>query len=312
MESMQVKRDLSLAKNIIESNDSFLTDIEKYFLRIYPFLTENYKGYMPNMTEKSLLTVGSSGDQILNAMLNDASKVSCMDINRFSKYYFDLKKAAILKLSFEDYLGYFYCGRKIENENTFSPNVYKKISKVLGTDTKYFWDELYDRYSALDIRTNLFIRDEVDPVYMARYNEYLNEDKYKELKKKLDKTEVSFVCSDVTDSSSFRKIPKRSFDYIMLSDVFQYYINDQKSINKLRKIVSTLKELIKDDGEIYLLYKYYPLLSQLAFKDIYFIKTHLLLSTEVKKFDSCASLQRETEDENNGRESNDAVLVYKK
>src|SRR5574344_14029 len=120
MESMQVKRDVSLAKNIIDSDDSFQTDVEKYFLRLYPFLTENFKGYMPNMKDKTLLTVGSSGDQILNATLGDAKKIICMDTNRFVKYYYQLKVAALVKLPVEDYLSYFYCGRKSENQEAFS------------------------------------------------------------------------------------------------------------------------------------------------------------------------------------------------
>ena len=45
------------------------------FSRIYSFATENVSGYIDyfNFNDKSLLTVGSSGDQILNAFYNGES-----------------------------------------------------------------------------------------------------------------------------------------------------------------------------------------------------------------------------------------------
>lgn len=50
------------------------------FINIYPFTTENIAGYINEfeLKDKSLLTVGSSGDQVINAALYD-----CQDITLF-------------------------------------------------------------------------------------------------------------------------------------------------------------------------------------------------------------------------------------
>ena len=64
-----------------------------HFYNIYPFTTENISGYIDNfnLNGKSLLTVGSSGDQIFNAVLMGINDVTQVDINPFAKYYYYLK-----------------------------------------------------------------------------------------------------------------------------------------------------------------------------------------------------------------------------
>lgn len=64
------------------------------FGRIYPFTTENIAGYINlfNLDNKSLLTVGSSGDQVINASLFNCQDQTVIDINPFTRYYFYLKK----------------------------------------------------------------------------------------------------------------------------------------------------------------------------------------------------------------------------
>ena len=59
------------------------------FSRIYSFATENVAGYIDyfDFENKSLLTVGSSGDQVLNAFYNGARDITLFDINEYAKYY---------------------------------------------------------------------------------------------------------------------------------------------------------------------------------------------------------------------------------
>ena len=72
------------------------------FSRIYSFATENIAGYIDyfDFDNKSLLTVGSSGDQVLNAFYNGARDITLFDINEYAKYYVYLKISAILSLSY--------------------------------------------------------------------------------------------------------------------------------------------------------------------------------------------------------------------
>ena len=68
-----------------------------YFTQIYPFTTENINGYLPlfDLNNKTLLTVGSSGDQVLNAVISGCKEIDVIDLCPFSQEYFNLKRAAI-------------------------------------------------------------------------------------------------------------------------------------------------------------------------------------------------------------------------
>ena len=78
---------------------------DKEFDQIYPFTTENIAGYIDyfDLKDKSLLTVGSSGDQVFNAALKDVKTVTLLDINSYTKYYYYLKEASILELSMSEF-----------------------------------------------------------------------------------------------------------------------------------------------------------------------------------------------------------------
>ena len=55
---------------------------------IYKFTTENISGYIKefNLKNRSLLTVGSSGDQAINANFYGCNYVTVVDLNRYTKY----------------------------------------------------------------------------------------------------------------------------------------------------------------------------------------------------------------------------------
>ena len=72
------------------------------YASIYLFATENISGFTNKIpfSNKKILTVCSSGDQTFNLVFNGALEVELFDINIFSKYYFEFKKAAISSLEY--------------------------------------------------------------------------------------------------------------------------------------------------------------------------------------------------------------------
>ena len=76
--------------NYFEQND---TNTSKYnlplFHMLYLFSNEELNKYFPKIIRKnaSVLTVGSSGDQILYSLLYGAKDVTCFDVNPFTKFY---------------------------------------------------------------------------------------------------------------------------------------------------------------------------------------------------------------------------------
>lgn len=73
---------------------------------IYPFTTENISGYIDNfnLKDKSLLTVGSSGDQVINAILKGCKDTTLLDINPYTKLYYYLKAASIITLNLDGFM----------------------------------------------------------------------------------------------------------------------------------------------------------------------------------------------------------------
>ena len=93
------------AKIRLAHNQCRFTYFDLYFDKIYNFTTENIDGYIDkfDLKDKSLLTVGSSSDQVLNAFYCGCKDITLMDINPYIKEYFYLKKAAIITLDYEDF-----------------------------------------------------------------------------------------------------------------------------------------------------------------------------------------------------------------
>ena len=102
----------SILVSALDRCDGLVVDDDAYdkgFSKIYSFSTENISGYIDSfdLENKSLLTVGSSGDQALNAILRNWKDVTVMDINLYAKYYYYLKAAGIIELTKEKFLRFF-------------------------------------------------------------------------------------------------------------------------------------------------------------------------------------------------------------
>lgn len=72
---------------------------KKVFQEVYPFTTENIKGYFSRISFKdnNVFTVGSSLDQAFNALLLGAKKITVFDINANTEEFYKVKRDLILK-----------------------------------------------------------------------------------------------------------------------------------------------------------------------------------------------------------------------
>lgn len=261
------KIDITILKALVRSNylyeymDTF--DVNNKFVSIYPFTTENIKGYLDLMDVKGkdVLTVGASGDQTLNLLVRDVNSVDYFDMNPFTKMYFDLKCAAIKILSVEEYLQFFcydaFPSTFKKNNNAFSINTYHKISPHLEASTRRFWDSLYLEQNGVDIRKSmLFSTDEEPFKVLPKVNDYLSEDSFEKLRTiMLTKDEPRFIETNITKLSS--KLTKK-YDYILLSNIAQYldYIYDKDELNRFRRLILNLSFDLNTNGKLMLSYLY--------------------------------------------------------
>ena len=190
--------------------DKACEDID--FSLIYPFTTENISGYINlfELENKSLLTVGSSGDQALNAILKGSKDITILDVNPYTEYYFYLKYASILQVSLKEFLKFFcymnYPNIYEYNDKVFNKNTYLKIKdtlKNLNYNAYYFWEELFNTYKPYIIR-KLFESDEDNWKYLKNYNLYLNPNYYEELKQKITQTNIKFITTDIYNTNLSR------------------------------------------------------------------------------------------------------------
>ena len=131
---------MTLEQNIISAikrcDKEFVFDNNSKF-SIYPFTTENISGYIDkfNLCNRSLLTVGSSSDQVINSILYGCKDVTLIDINSYSKYYYYLKVASILCLDMDEFFFFLryknYPKNFKDNYAVFDLKIFDKIKLTI-------------------------------------------------------------------------------------------------------------------------------------------------------------------------------------
>ena len=241
---------IKLVENIKFSNDTFSST--------YMFSNENINGFIKKFTlnEKHALTVCSSGDQAFNLILNGASKIDLFDINRFSKYYFYFKKAAIISLNYQEFINFFF--PTLFNKNVFNFSSYLNFRNMIDDEViKMFWDYLFCHYSGTDIyNSKLFHKVYFSKKNILKINAYLiNEDNYNKLKDLLINKEFNFYNVNLfKDTLCF----KDKYDFIYLSNIFDYLVSESESeyAESIKKIINNLSKYTNDFSEIVVNYIY--------------------------------------------------------
>ena len=214
---MNIEDNLKNACNML--NKKKLDD--NLFMRIYTFTTENIGGYIDffDLKDKSLLTIGSSGDQILNSYLKGCRDITLLDINPYAKYYIYLKIAGIVSLNYQEFQEFFFVwlGSKF-NYKRYNLELFEKLSnnlKALNYDSYYFFDKIFKNYDRDKISKYLFIDDEDNFKVISKINKYLdNEESYLKLKKIVKDISFKFINEDIFKYESSTK-----YDNIFLSNI---------------------------------------------------------------------------------------------
>ena len=228
----------------------------KGFSQIYPFATENISGYIDkfDLKDKSLLTVGSSGDQVINAILYGCKKISVLDINPYTKFYYYLKIASILDLNLHEFMTFLrfkrYPSTFKDNKDVFNSQLYNKIKTTLRNldyESYLFWDELFQSFNPIDIRNNLFSLDEDHNRIITKSNPYLqNQDSYEQVRNKLKTISPTFIIEDL-----FKVELQEKYDNIWLSNIGTYL-----SRHFVKIMTDKLAKSLNNNGQLLISYLY--------------------------------------------------------
>lgn len=289
----ELEMNLKLAKEVIEGK----TYVR--FIYIYPFTTENIKGYMSNLDlkDKSILTVGSSADQVINSFLYGSKDITLFDINPFTKYYFELKKAGILLLEFNSFYEFFS-----NNINSFNIKTYSLLRNNLSKETKLFWDSLFNSYDSCFFRDKLFSKDERALKTLVKYNPYMDEINYNILKTTIDSLNPIFINSSLNEIKS--KVV-RKYDYVFLSNISSYLkLYTKENISKFINTIKDLTNILNKSGSIYLAYIYHRIKNK--------IDDDILTDISFMNYIFDNKITEHTFESISYKNGKDAVLIYKR
>lgn len=217
--------------------------------KIYAFTTENLSGYFASLKlkDKTILTVGGSGDHVINSYLYGAKEVTAFDINIYAKYYADLKIIALKNLAFDEFKEFFM---RNNYSKTMNLNIYNnKLRYKLNKDSKTFFDFHYsiDR-TGYNLRESCIFNNEYDNNELKiSINPYLHsEKKYNLVKEKIKNQDIKWIQSDIQNISN--KL-NNIYDVILLSNISDYanslYPDDKTYLEKyyLKTIIPLIYNL---------------------------------------------------------------------
>ena len=188
-----------------------------------------------NLTDKKIVTVGSSGDQAFNAILSGCKDCTIIDGNSYAKPLIEYKIALIKTFDFQTFNNLFL------NSKMFDWKVYAKISHNLSKTSQQFWDtimlELSENPNLSEITPNKI------PKRMFIYN---NDDKHSEFYKKveiynklkdiLNKNDIKFNFINA-ELKEFPTTLTDKYDLIFLSNIYFYY---KENIEEFKQIINSL------------------------------------------------------------------------
>lgn len=282
------------------------------FNLIYPFTTENINGYIDkfDLKGKSLMTIGSSGDQALNAILKGCKDITIIDINSYAKFYYYLKMVGILHLNYNEFSEFFcyhrYYKELRNNKKIFDLEIFNKIKsvlRILDYESFLFFDELFQNFSTEDIRGNIFSCDEMNYKDLKLINTYLiNEGNYYQLRKEIKNVCIEFINSDIEEVKL-----NRIFDNIWLSNLGQYY----DDLRSFKYLIDKLLSYLNKEGKMLIAYLFVTNERyEKSFAPIYNLEVFM------KLFEGYNAKQIEIEStrgiEYNAPKMRDSVFIYKK
>lgn len=302
--------DIENASRII--NLKFYQHIDEFskYSGLYAFTNENLRSTFNlfSLKNKSILTVAGSGDSIFEAYLQGAKSIYSFDINCLTKYYIDLKEAAIKALDLDEFICFFF--NENDNKNLFNEKIYYKIRPFLSNNNVIFWDALFSKYRGIQIRrSKLFYTTEESYEFLSKTLSYLEPNNYQQLKKLLQndkkRSNISFSNINMLDISN---ILTKQFDIIYLSNIADYINEFYKKPyleNFKYDIENNFSTLLKEHGELIVAYmfvynsktKFLPAINKANLRNKIFKGNYQELEIDNRAF---------------GNYVNDRILVYKK
>ena len=205
------------------------------------YLSDYFECY--DFIGKKIATVGSSGDQLLNAIFYGCRDLTLIDGCILAQPYIEYKFALIKNLNFDEFIKIYF-----NHDSIFDWSVYARISHDLSDVVKQFFDEIFllqephSRFSDVDYFKTLneykIKSSIVNRISGRKYGSlfYQDEESYNKLKRILN-TEKFNIDYKIAKFQDFPTELNEKYDAIFLSNIYDYVprLSFIRTINKLRK-----------------------------------------------------------------------------
>lgn len=203
---------------------------------LYLFATEDMRTYYKEYNNpETFLTIGASGDQLLNAILLGARRIDVFDSNPLSKRGCALKVEAFKSLTKKDFMKYYH---------KLSAGIFNNFASNLSDKDLIFWDSLYDIKGGEEIARKLFVYKRLAPELIKKINPYLDDENYEKLKGMIEGVEINYIDAPLYSLPSH--LGNQKYDGITLSNIYEYLVFGK---NANQEEVNTFYEFIM--GEVY-------------------------------------------------------------
>ncbi len=259
-----LENDINYAKKIINGEYSEIIGEYTQFRRIFPFSNENIKTYfdLVDFEDKDVLSVLASSDQVFDMFLRGTKSIDTFDINPLCKYYFYLKKAAILALEKNDFIDFFTTCKNnagyYELKKTINKEMFSEITKYLKGDYLIFWDEIYKILNEYNL-LNFYYTCHSEVNELVNRTLYLDDTNYKLLKKSINSFDIKFIECNFKNLYYFLD---KKYDIMYFSNIADYLISTYKTKNyeliiyRYKRDIEKIKTFLNYEGIILMHYLY--------------------------------------------------------
>lgn len=232
-----VKDDVIKAQEIVKTN--LVSNVpfheNSFIYRATNEKIDNYQLFLRN--RENVLSVISSGNQILNTIYEGGKNITGFDISTFPKYYLELQIAALNTFGLDDYIKFIY--EDIDDEKF--DDMYDALHPILEKDSKIFWDGLLNSFDISEIiNSTLFSNETINLRNVITRNAYLHsEEDYQKLRGSMQQANLKYITGDIF---SLGEQLDDNYDFINLSSIIYY-----KKINEYQNMLEKLP--LTDNGE---------------------------------------------------------------
>lgn len=222
------------------------------FSPVYSFTTENIAGYINHLdlNNKSVLTVGASGDHMINAYAAGAAHAGNFDINGLAQYMAELKIVLLQHLNANDYITFF---------TGFDFRTYQRYREQLSLATRFFFDQAYKYFgqNGEDLGQSALLRSYQNRDQMIKNNPYLhNKDTYLKAQNACKDKAIEWNTQSVEQVA---KNTQEQYDLILLSNISDYahHMFEDNYLSQFRDtIIKPMAQKLNPGGKLVIGYVY--------------------------------------------------------